>query len=185
MKIVAFFGPQRAGKSEAAKAVATMPGWVRMSFADPLYEMLSALLGVEARKLDKNKTAVGLCGKTVRQALQLLGTEFGREMVGRNIWLDAMDRRLDRAANRDGMEGAVIDDLRFANEYDFLRLRHATIIRINRSGLNPKTLNTHGSEVDWVDFKPDLSVENYDDLSAWQDYWGNVFSGMADIQPTS
>lgn len=182
MKIIAFYGPQQAGKSEAAKAVASMPGWVKLSFADPLYEMLSALLGVEARKLDKSQPAAGLCGQTVRRALQTLGTEWGREMIGQNIWLDAMHRRLGRHYLFDGV---VIDDLRFANEYRFLRERGATIVRVNRSGVCAKSLNSHGSEVDWVDFKPDLTVENYDDLDQWQDYWRNALVGMTDTEPVS
>jgi len=183
MKIIAFYGPQQAGKSEAAKAVASMPGWLRLSFADPLYQMLSTLLGCEARKLDKNQTAAGLCGKTVRAALQTLGTEWGREMIGQNIWLDAMGRRLNLASfNR--MGGVVIDDLRFANEYRFLREHGATIVRVNRAGVCSKSLNSHASEADWVDFKPDLTVENYDDLDKWTDYWRNALVGMTDTEPS-
>lgn len=158
MKILAMYGPQQAGKSESAKAVASLPGWVRISFADPLYKMMSALLGRDARSLPKSEPLDGLCGKTLREALQTLGTDWGRSMIGKTIWLEAMDRRLD-AYREAGTVGVVIDDLRFANEYRFLYERKARIIRVEREG-RMGCLNTHASEADWVDFTADAVIVN-------------------------
>ena len=160
MKLVALFGPQQAGKSEAAKAIATLPGWHRLSFAQPLYDMMSALLGTDARKLDKTVVYDALCGKTLREGLQLLGTEFGRNMIGDTIWLRAMERALHHHKIFEAA-GVVIDDLRFANEYEFLRQRGATIIRIERAGCIIPTLNQgHASEADWMDFQHDHKIIN-------------------------
>jgi hypothetical protein len=159
MKILAFFGHQGAGKSESAKAVASLPGWVRISFADPLYAMMSALLGTDARSLPKHEPLDGLCGRTLREGLQFLGTEWGRGMIGQTIWLDAMDRELAKHAEA-GMEGVVIDDLRFANEYGFLFRRHAKFVKVERDGVIG-AIGTHSSEVDWVRFHADAVVENY------------------------
>jgi hypothetical protein len=169
MKILALFGPQQSGKSEAAKAVASLPGWQRFSFADPLYAMLTALLGTDARKLPKNEPCDALCGYRLRYALQTLGTEWGREMIGDTIWLNALDRRLDHAREVQGLEGVVIDDLRFANEYAFLRARNATIYRIERAGY--QSPGGHGSEIDWMSFTPDQVVENSGSVEDWQERW--------------
>lgn len=158
MKIIAFYGPQQAGKSESAKAVASLPGWVRISFADPLYRMMSALLGTDARMLPKHEPCDGLCGKTLREGLQKLGTEYGRDMIGETIWLDAMDRELVKHAAA-GAVGVVIDDLRFANEYGFLWQRNARFVRVERAG-HMGCLNTHASESDWVDFTADAVIVN-------------------------
>lgn len=160
MKILSLYGPQGAGKSEAAKAIATLPRWHRLSFAQPLYDMMSALLGEDARKLDKSASHPFLCGKTLRQALQTLGTEWGRGMIGKTIWLDVMEGAL-RHHHAAGSAGVVIDDLRFMNEYQFLRARGATIIRIEREGCLIPTLNQgHASEADWCDFTPDWNLLN-------------------------
>ena len=178
MKILGIYGPQQAGKSEAAKAIATLPRWHRLSFAQPLYDMMSALLGEDARKLDKAASHPFLCGKTLRHALQSLGTEWGRGMVGKTIWLDVMEGAL-RYHHAAGSAGVVIDDLRFMNEYQFLRDRGATILRIEREGCLIPTLNQgHASEMDWCDFRPDLVLRNDTNIT-WLGEWGKFFAGCA------
>lgn len=160
MKILAFYGPQGAGKSESAKAVASLPRWHRVSFAGPLYTMMSALLGTDARSLPKHDHLDALCGKTLRHALQTLGTEWGRGMIGDTVWLEALARRVE--SHRDsGSAGVVIDDLRFANEYGLLRAMGAKIVRVEREGCMATTLNSgHASETDWVNFTPDAVILN-------------------------
>jgi hypothetical protein len=169
MKILSFYGPQRAGKSESAKAVAALPGWHRVSFAGPLYAMMSTLLGTEARDLPKHEPLDALCGRTLRQALQSLGTEWGRGMIGDTIWLEVMVRRVEEL-RKDGAVGVVIDDLRFANEYQLLRDMEACIVQVNREGCIIPTLNGgHASEADWRGFTAHWVVQNsrgVDELTA-------------------
>ena len=174
MKLIATYGPQQAGKSEAAKAIAALPRWTRLSFADPLYAMMSALLGLDARKLDKSLPNDVLCGKTLRHALQKLGTEFGRGMIGKTIWLNAMHSAIERE-RACGAAGVVIDDLRFLNEYKFLRQRGATIVRIEREGCLIPTLNQgHASEMDWCDFAPDKTLLNNGELTDFHNFARNI-----------
>lgn len=185
MKILGIYGPQQAGKSEAAKAIALLPRWSRLSFADPLYALMSTLLGTDARKLDKAAPLDALCGKTLRQGLQTLGTEWGRGMVGDTIWLNAMDAAFDRC-RACGDEGVVIDDLRFANEYQFLRDRGATIIRIEREGCLIPTLNQgHASEADWCDFKPNVVVENLGSILSLADCVCDIAEGASHAERTA
>lgn len=159
MKIIAFYGPQGSGKSEAAKAISSILRVPRLSFAGPLYEMMSCLLDVDARTLDKAATHEGLCGKTLREALQSLGTDWGRNMIGETIWLDAMHRKL-RFYAVEGQPAVVIDDLRFANEYRFLRDRGAYIVRIDRPDAPSQENSVHASEADWRSFVPDVVLTN-------------------------
>ena len=177
MKILSLYGPQQAGKSEAAKVIAATPGWVRCSFADPLYAMMSALLGQDARQIDKTQPLPQLCGKTLRYALQRLGTEYGRGMIGDTIWLKAMEDRIHQAY-RSGAEGVVIDDLRFTNEYLLLRsYTEAEIIRVGRPGVCCQSLNSHDSERDWVDFKWDHNFVNEGTVEQWQEFWVEKMKG--------
>jgi hypothetical protein len=160
MKILSFYGPQGAGKSESAKAVASLQGWHRLSFAGPLYDMMSVLLRTDARSLPKSEPLDALCGKTLREALQSLGTDWGRDKIGKTIWLDAMGRRIDEM-RKNGSVGVVIDDLRFANEYRFLYGIGATIVRVERKDTLIPTLNGgHASEMDWMNFTADVVVRN-------------------------
>jgi hypothetical protein len=86
------------------------------------------------------------------------------------VWLRALDRSLDHARDVLGLEGVIIDDLRFTNEYDFLVARGATIIRIERAGL-PENHHSHGSEIDWHSFTPDQVVQNSGSVEEWQERW--------------
>ena len=177
MKIIGIYGPQQAGKSEAAKAIATLPRWHRLSFAEPLYAMMSTLLGEDARKIDKAASHPVLCGKTLREALQTLGTDWGRNMIGETVWLSAMERQFTLFRNA-GEEGLVIDDLRFRNEYEFLRERGARIIRIEREGCLIPTLNQgHASEADWCDFKPNVVVDNCGSILSLADVVRDIAEG--------
>lgn len=73
-KIIAFAGPATVGKSTAAKVLLNR-GFKRLSFADPIRDMLRAI-GVPEDKLtvDKETPVDLLCGKTCRHAMQKLGT---------------------------------------------------------------------------------------------------------------
>lgn len=185
MKILATYGPQQAGKSEAAKAIASMPRWTRLSFAEPLYAMMSALLGMDARKLDKSEPRDALCGKTLRHALQSLGTDWGRNKIGKTIWLNAMHAAIERE-RACGAAGVVIDDLRFLNEYQFLRQRGATLIRIEREGCLIPTLNQgHASEMDWCDFKYDHKVLNHKSILSLADCVCDIAEGAPHAERTA
>ena len=157
MKIIAFYGAQGSGKSEAASSLLDNHLFEKMSFADPIYDMVSTLLHRDARAFNKHEPV--LCGKSVRHLLQTLGTDWGRHMVGDNIWLDAVDRRLRSVEAMGGRKFVVIDDLRFQNEYEWLRERDALIVRIERPQL-PRAPRMHESEMDWPHFEADLVLEN-------------------------
>lgn len=166
MKIIAFFGPQHCGKSEASKAIVAGGDrvWKRLSFADVIYDMMTVLIGTNSRAVDKGLGLDALGGKTLRYALQTLGTEWGRSLVSEDIWVEAMRRRIlaHKAIN------IVIDDLRFANEHQMLRDLGATIVRLDRIGCGMSTIHTHGSETEWLDFTFDMRFENIGDITAWQ-----------------
>lgn len=166
-RILAFCGPQLAGKSEAAKAIAKQPGWVHRSFADTIYNMMSQLLGTNARLLPKNQPLDELCGKTLRQALQTLGTEWGRDLIGRELWLKAMQRKLEVAHKQLGCS-VVIDDLRFANEQILLQSLGAVIVRVYRPGLDLNTIHSHPSESEWLDFPSTINMRNDGSVDVWR-----------------
>ncbi|MGO4302160.1 hypothetical protein [Cupriavidus sp. RAF12] len=84
-----------------------------------------------------------LGGKSSRQLQQTLGTEWGRNMVHPDIWLNTAELKV-AMYQKVGLH-VVIDDLRFPNEYERLRKRSDTVlIKVIRPG-NTYT-GGHGSE---------------------------------------
>ena len=60
-------------------------------------------------------------GKTVREILQLMGTEFGRELINPEIWVEMLKTRALIEFNN-GADIILVDDTRFRNEYSALEL---------------------------------------------------------------
>lgn len=144
--IIGLCGLATAGKSTAAAA---FYGWERASFAAPIRAMLAAL-GLTAEDMGergKNVPLPWLGGKTPRQLMQSLGTEWGREQVSPDIWLALAERRIScarAAAFAANFHGIVFDDVRFDNEAALLRSLGGKVLRIERDGLAPSM--THASE---------------------------------------
>lgn len=67
---------------------------------------------------------------TPRLALQLMGTEAGRQVFGQNLWTSALINRLDPKKNY------VVTDARFDNEIKAIRDIGGVTVRVKR-GLDP------------------------------------------------
>lgn len=109
--IIGLCGAAGAGKDTAASRLVSAHGFVRHSFAAPLYEAVSAVTGLSVAELqDRSRKEVPIewIGQSPRALLQSLGTDWGRNMVGENLWVDAAIRRISG--------DTVITDVRFDNE---------------------------------------------------------------------
>jgi len=137
IRIIGFSGRAGAGKSTAARRLVEAHGFVRRPFAGPLKDMLRALLRAQgasepyvAEALDgarKEAPSAFLAGCTPRQAMQTLGTEWGRALSA-DFWLEAWRNTLPAEAR------IVVDDVRFANEAAAIAELGGEVWRIERPG---------------------------------------------------
>ena len=150
--IIGLTGYAGSGKSTAAQHLVERHGFTLVKFAGPLKSMMRCL-GLGDRELEgdlKEQPHRTLSGRSPRFAMQTLGTEWGRDIIGPNLWVDvAMDSA--RAALDQGGR-VVIDDCRFANEAAAIKFAGGAVVRINRPGVG--SVNGHASEeqelpVDW------------------------------------
>lgn len=156
--IIALTGPKGCGKSTAAKLLIDIKKFHRHSFAKPLKEMIKCL-GVDERHVNgelKEIPCEELCGKSPRFGMQTIGTEWGRDIMHPNLWVNAWKNTLP--------EGNVVcDDLRFPNELVELKKMGGTIIEISRPGFERD--QSHESEAHSLPY--DYKIENngsFDDL---------------------
>lgn len=159
-KLIGLMGPIGAGKTTAAHYLEA--GWFfkRLRFADPLKDMLRAL-GLGGREIDgdlKEKPCPRLCGATPRHAMQTLGTEWGRNIIAPELWIEAMRFRLDDYFARPNPIGAVVDDVRFPNEVALLRSLGGAIWMVTGRGAGEPGL--HVSEHHWREVRPDAAIDN-------------------------
>ncbi len=154
--IIGFAGRAGSGKTTAARMLEEEIGFVRLPFAAPLKAMAAAL-GLTLRETAgdlKETPCTMLCGKTPRQFMQMLGTEFGREMIGQDLWVEAWKRSAARARHDAMSEQCttrpdmhiVVDDVRFSNEVAAIEALGGVVVRIDRAGAGSASGAGHASE---------------------------------------
>lgn len=156
--VVAFAGTKGAGKDTAADVLVTEHDFTRVRMADGLKEMLRALLryrGTDDALIEryiegdlKETPCPALNGRTMRHAMQTLGTDWGRKMIDEDIWVDSTHDRILAVGD------AVVSDIRFPNEAEMIKDLAGTVIRIDRDtgAVDPHVSEqlTSGLLVDWV-----------------------------------
>lgn len=155
--LIGLAGRAGCGKTTVAEHLKNHRGFAEYSFAGPLKAMLCNLLMVSHEQLEQMKRQgspilpawmaddTGRTMPSVRQALQTLGTEWGRECLHPDIWLLFATQRLDWLASEYHFQGVVISDVRFDNEAAFIRRRGGFLIHIDRPHTDPAT-PAHASE---------------------------------------
>ncbi len=145
-RLIAITGAAGSGKSTAAIHLMERRGYRRIRFADPIKDMLREF-GLTFEQLDgalKETPSDLLCSRTARRAMQTLGDEWGRQLIGEDIWVRAWQRRIEEAAAFIPDVGIVCDDLRYPNELDAVLQNGGTVIRVIRP--DAPTVEAHSSE---------------------------------------
>lgn len=164
--IIGLTGKAQSGKTTASKWLINDYGFVRVRFADTLKRMLKKF-GLSDEHVDgkmKEEPLEILCGKTVRFAMQTLGTEWGRMMIGEDVWVRAAMNAVSKIPH----ERVVMDDLRFVNEAQAIKAMGGFIIRTVRPGFEGMQLTGHASEteMDRITADYELSAEDLTTLQA-------------------
>lgn len=126
--LIGFVGYARSGKSTAATFLQDSHGFERARIAGPLKDMLRAV-GLTDRELEGDRKEAPLdllCGRTPREAMVTLGTEWGRRMIGGAFWANAWLRRVEEL----GDVPIAVEDVRFPNEAEAVRALGGVIVRI-------------------------------------------------------
>lgn len=164
IKVILICGRKGSGKTTIAKYIEGS-GYLRMRFANRLKKMLVDGLGIDPEYVDgskKEEPCPELCGRTARHAMMTLGTEWGREMIHPDIWVNALLRGIKECVEV-GVTKFVIDDLRFLSEEAWARvtlseIADVKIIKVLRDGLEK---SDHQSEKETDLIKADLMILNY------------------------
>ena len=111
---------------------------------------------------------------TPRLILQKMGTEACRHGIADNIWIAALEKRIQ------GYDDVVISDCRFPNEIDFIRSAGGVIIRVKR-GEDPsheEISKMHISETAWNAFPPDYTIHNDKDIEGLKGCVGTLLTSL-------
>ena len=111
MKLLAFTGRMGSGKSTAIKILEKIQPRpiVTVKFAQPLYDIQEFAY----KRIGSVYTRPDSFIKD-RKLLQWLGTEWGREIVDKDIWVNIWKQAVKEYKDQDVL--VVVDDVRFLNE---------------------------------------------------------------------
>jgi rhodanese-related sulfurtransferase len=136
--VVGFIG---SGKGTAADVLVEKHGFVKLSFADAVKDATAAIFGWQRSLLEGDTeesrefreksddwwaTKFGFQHFSPRLALQLMGTEAGRDVFHKDVWVYALERKMEMYQN------VVIADVRFPNEIEWMRSKGGFAVRVTR-----------------------------------------------------
>lgn len=151
-QLIGLTGEKGHGKDTVAN-IFRAHGYYTLSFAAPLKLMLRSFYENHAllkpaeiqRRLEgdlKEVPCPWLSGVTPRRAMQTLGTEWGRNCISENFWVDALLRLY-----KELRDPAVVSDVRFANEVEAIHRAGGVVYRVDSGGRVPRNaLSGHVSE---------------------------------------
>lgn len=145
---LAISGKARRGKDTLRTPLIEEHGIVPVSFADPMREVMRHVTGLSAEELEAIKTKRTTpeiraklppslralsdeeLGDRYRNTMQFLGTECYRVQWAPDTWTFEFEKRLANAVDA-GAPGVVLADLRFENEFTYLKEKGFAMVRIS------------------------------------------------------
>ena len=159
IRVIGLIGRAGTGKTHIAKQLhKTLEDMhpqqdiVTISFSTPLKRMLSTLFDEQDKTLPVYKE------KTLRYFLQTLGTEWGRNIIDKDFWID-MSLRKTYEQMKSGF--IIVDDVRFKNEAKAIYEYGGQVFYLKRDKLEDIKESNHISETEMETLMDDaISVQN-------------------------
>lgn len=160
---VGFAGYGFAGKDTSADFLVDLFGYEKLSFADPLRSMASAInpiVDCGSHGVVRYREAIEQVGYTeakkqfpeVRLFLQRFGTDAMRMCFAEDIWVELAAKAAGAIPNP-----VTFADVRFENEARFIS-DVGFVVKVERPGFEP--VNEHASENDLNDWDFDYVLQN-------------------------
>lgn len=165
MSLLALGGYAEAGKDAIADHLEGDLSWSRDYFSSALEEALLKLDpwiitdGIFYERYSELHKRKGYTeskqNPEVRRLLQVLGTEVGREMFGKSVWVNIFDRKVKPLL--EAGENVVVTGVRFRNEVIWARRRGGHAVWVDRGG---EPVNDHASDNSLSEKDFDHTIKN-------------------------
>jgi hypothetical protein len=174
--IIGLCGAQGSGKDTVANILITEYGFVKLTFASTLKDVVAILFSwprdlleglTEESRLwretvdDFWSAKLSISGFTPRKALQMIGTDLFRLHFNNDIWISIVENKIGAMLKNNPNINIVISDCRFANEFSLIKKfpdsHIITILREKNYSINKLA---HSSETEWVNYNFDAILQN-------------------------
>ncbi len=185
--LIGIHGRAGTGKDIAARYLAERFGFMHLAFADHIKKALVILfrdthgLTHEHFSGTKKERVIEGFGKSPRQLMQSFGTEWGREKVNPDVWImivHALIKARREILSRQNIyfPGAVISDVRFNNEAQWIRSQGGVVIHLYRQAAKP--VNPHVSELGIDSDHADVVISNDGTFEALHKKLNDIVLGL-------
>ena len=137
--LIGVAGELRSGKDTLADILVQEHGFAKRSLALKIKEMVEVLTGIPLVAVEEygRDTIIPWLGVSHRYLWQTIGTEWGRNIINKDIWLLCLN------ASKNNI---VIPDIRFTNEADYIRKSGGKLIHVIRPDNEQAEGRGHESE---------------------------------------
>lgn len=142
--LIGITGKAFCGKDSVANIIkAQDKRFLKYSFAAPIKSVCKDLFEWDESHVngDLKEVVDPFWGVSPRYAMQKFGTEFGRDLINKNMWVMKAQKVLDKH------KFVVVPDVRFPNEVAWIRQNNGLLIKVERPGAETTALNQHASEM--------------------------------------
>ena len=144
--LIGLTGKAGSGKDTVASFLVEQHDFMPVAFADPLKKGLMAMFNLGPEYFSDSKLKeedIPELDVSPRILMQTLGTEWARNLLDENIWVDIARRKIKAFDSY----SVVVTDVRFENEAALIKELGGVILQVQREGLDGVGIQGHSSEV--------------------------------------
>jgi len=143
--LIGLSGKAGSGKDTLAAYLAKEKDFIAIAYADPVKKGLQAMFNLEHKWLhdtDAKEEDIPDLGVSGRVLMQTLGTEWGRNLLDEDIWVNIVRRKIMALDSFD----IVVTDVRFDNEAALIKEMGGILIEVRRDFKPAVGILGHASE---------------------------------------
>ena len=174
--IIGLCGIQGAGKDTVGDILVSEYGFIKLTFASTLKDIVSVLFswprdlleGITEESRIWRETVddfwtekTGFENFTPRKALQLIGTDLFRIHFCNDIWSNIVENKIITTLKNNPKTNIVVSDCRFSNEFNLIKqFPDSYIIKVVRTPDISLNGSSHSSETEWLNYNFDEILQN-------------------------
>jgi hypothetical protein len=184
--LIGICGFQSSGKDTITEYLIKEYGFIKLSFASTIKDIISVMFGWPRDKLEGLTKEDRLWREQIdpwwseklkipdlspRYTMQYIGTDLFRKHFHTDIWVKIIENKINNYLHQNDKQNIIISDCRFENEINMIIMLGGKIIQVHREipswfykyrdGEYPEEIKSiHNSELEWIRCHKDYDIEN-------------------------